>query len=108
LLTAGLVGFIPYLWSWIAGWGLFARLWRCRDQFSRERVRELGACGAVMAFLTLRAIPETTGASYEPDLLILCAVYAYLEAVDAGDPGRGRPVRVLLGQPDAQKSAVYA
>jgi len=81
LLVAGTVGFIPYFWSWIAGWRSFLRLWRRRRWLPRQHLSQLTACGAVLAFFTLRAIPETTGAAYEPDLLILCAVYAYLEGL---------------------------
>jgi hypothetical protein len=38
-------------------------------------------CGTVMMFFTVRAMPETTTASYAPDLLVMVAVYVYLEVL---------------------------
>jgi uncharacterized membrane protein SirB2 len=38
-------------------------------------------CGAVMMFFTVRAIPETTTASFAVDLLVMVAVYVYLETL---------------------------
>jgi len=108
LLTAGLAGFVAYLWAWIAGWRLFARLWRRRRRLLKAQVRELAACGAVLTFFTLRAIPEITGAGYEPDLLILCAAYAYLEAVHARGPGMRERAAVLTRRPGAQVSPASA
>lgn len=79
LLDGGIVGLIPYLLSWIAGWRLFLRLWKRRRFFSRLDRISLIQCGVVLAFFTVRAIPETTTAGYSPDLLMMLAVYAFLE-----------------------------
>jgi hypothetical protein len=37
--------------------------------------------GTVMMFFTVRAIPETTTASFAVDLLVMVAVYVYLESL---------------------------
>ena len=79
LLNGGIVGFIPYILSWIVGWVLFVRVWKRRHSLSHWELISLNTCGAVLAFFTLRAVPETTTASYSPDLLMMLAVYAFLE-----------------------------
>lgn len=81
LLNGGIVGGIPYFASWIAGWIMFFRLhnkWRWLSRKDRLRLLE---SGAVMMFFTVRAIPETTTASFSVDLMVIVAVYVYLEAL---------------------------
>jgi O-antigen ligase len=81
LLNAGIVGGIPYFASWIAGWIMFFRLRSKWKWLSREDRRCLLESGAVMMFFTVRAIPETTTASYAVDLLVMVAVYVYIETL---------------------------
>ncbi len=81
LLNAGIIGGIPYFASWIAGWIMFFRLrnkWKWLSRPDRLCVLE---SGAVMMFFTVRAIPETTTASFAVDLLVMVAVYVYIEAL---------------------------
>jgi O-antigen ligase len=81
LLNAGIVGGLPYFASWIAGWIMYFRLrnkWRWLS--AEERVCLLES-GTVMMFFTIRAIPETTTASYAVDLLVMVAVYVYIETL---------------------------
>jgi O-antigen ligase len=81
LLNAGVLGGIPYMASWIAGWALFFRLLkRRRLLWPKDRTALLEA-GTVMMFFTVRSIPETTTASYAVDLLVMAAVYVYLETL---------------------------
>jgi len=79
LLNGGIIGFVPYLLSWIAGWYQFFRVWKRRAFLSRIDRISLLQCGAVLAFFTTRAIPETTTASYSPDLLMMLAIFTFLE-----------------------------
>jgi O-antigen ligase len=79
LLNGGIVGFIPYLLSWAAAWRLFFRLWKRRKYLAPLERISLLQCGALLAFFSVRAVPETTTASYSPDLLMMLAVYAFLE-----------------------------
>jgi O-antigen ligase len=81
LLNAGIVGGIPYFASWIAGWIIFFKLrnrWRWLGREDRVGVLE---SGAVMMFFTVRAMPETTTASFAVDLLVMVAIYVYLETL---------------------------
>ena len=81
LLNAGIVGFIPYMASWVAGWFLFFKLQKRRLRLSSEDRICLLEAAAVMMFFTVRAIPETTTASFAVDLLVMVAVYVYLETL---------------------------
>lgn len=81
LLNGGIVGGIPYFASWIAGWVLFYKLQKRQQALWPEDRVHLLECGAVMMFFTVRAIPETTTASFAVDLLVMAAVYVYLEAL---------------------------
>lgn len=81
LLNGGLIGGIPYLASWLAGWFLFFKLQKRRLRLSPEDRICLLEAGAVMMFFTVRAIPETTTASFAVDLLVMVAVYVYMETL---------------------------
>ena len=81
LLNGGIVGGIPYLASWGAGWILFFKLQKRRARMSSQDRLHLLEAGTVMMFFTVRAIPETTTASFAVDLLVMVAVYVYFEAL---------------------------
>jgi O-antigen ligase len=81
LLDAGILGGIPYVISWIAGWVLFFRLQKKSRLMHPEDRLALLEAGTVMMFFTLRSIPETTTASFSVDLLVMVAVYVYLEVL---------------------------
>jgi O-antigen ligase len=81
LLNAGILGGIPYLGSWIAGWILFYKLQKRSNRLSPDDRIHVLECGTVMMFFTVRAIPETTTASFAVDLLVMTAVYVYLECL---------------------------
>jgi O-antigen ligase len=81
LMNAGILGGIPYVASWIAGWVLFFRLQKRRRLLRPEDRTALLEAGTVMMFFTVRSVPETTTASFAVDLLVMAAVYVYLEAL---------------------------
>jgi O-antigen ligase len=81
MLNGGIFGAIPYFASWVAGWMLFFRLQKRRVRLSPEDRVCLLEAGTVMMFFTVRAIPETTTASFAVDLLVMVAVYVYLESL---------------------------
>ena len=81
LLNSGIIGGIPYFASWFAGWWLFYRLQKSSNRLRPEDRIHLLECGTVMMFFTVRAMPETTTASYAVDLLVMIAVYLYLECL---------------------------
>lgn len=79
VLYAGLIGFIPYLASWVVGWRLFLRLWKVSYQIPNEHRQLLLEAGAILAFFTVRSIPETTSASHSIDLMAMVPALAYIE-----------------------------
>jgi O-antigen ligase len=81
LLNAGILGGMPYVASWIAGWVLFFRLLKRRCVLRPEDRTALLEAGTVMMFFTVRSFPETTTASFAVDLLAMAAVYVYLEVL---------------------------
>jgi O-antigen ligase len=81
LLNGGIFGGIPYFASWIAGWMLFYRLQKRSERLRPDDRVHVLECGTVMMFFTVRAIPETTTASFAVDLLVMVAVYVYLESL---------------------------
>jgi O-antigen ligase len=91
LLNGGILGGIPYFASWIAGWVFFYRLQKRSDRLNPEDRLYLLECGTVMMFFTFRAIPETTTASFAVDLLVMVAVYVYLETLSVSMARR--PIR---------------
>ena len=88
MLNGGIVGAIPYFASWIAGWMLFFKLQKTSARLSPEDRLHVLESGTVMMFFTVRAIPETTTASFAVDLLVMVAVYVYLETLSAAIPRR--------------------
>lgn len=89
-LNAGALGGLPYVASWFAGWFLFFRLFRRRSKLLPEDRTTLMEAGTVMMFFTVRSFPETTTASFSVDLLVMAAVYVYLECL-ANSLQRRRP-----------------
>lgn len=81
LLNAGILGGLPYVASWIAGWVLFFRLQKRRRLLPPKDQSALLEVGTVMMFFTFRSVPETTTASFSVDLLVMVAVYVYLETL---------------------------
>jgi O-antigen ligase len=98
LLNAGILGGVPYMASWVAGWVLFFRVQKKRHLLRPEDRLALLEAGTVMMFFTVRSIPETTTASFAVDLLVMAAVYVYIEALAVSTARRslGRPARIPL------------
>jgi O-antigen ligase len=80
-MNAGVVGGIPYVMTWVSGWILFFKLQKQSAKLSQKDRLCLLEAGTVMMFFTVRSIPETTTASYAVDLLVMVAVYVYLESL---------------------------
>jgi O-antigen ligase len=91
MLNGGIVGAIPYLGSWITGWLLFFKVQKQRSRLAAIDRLSVLECGTVMMFFTVRAIPETTTASFSVDLLVMVAVYVYLEALATSIQRRSVP-----------------
>jgi O-antigen ligase len=95
LLNGGIIGGLPYFASWIAGWILFYKLQKRADRLDPDSRIHVLECGAVMMFFTVRAIPETTTASFSVDLLVMVAVYVYFEILTLQIKAREHRQRVL-------------
>lgn len=80
LAQAGFIGLMLFILAWIAAW---VGVWRL-DVLRRfpgingPRRTSLIEATAVLAFLTVRTIPESTAAFYGVDLLILVPVLGYI------------------------------
>ena len=84
LLQAGLLGAIPFIAAIILAWILFFRMVLKLAQLSGDHRHMVIQCGGVLAFLTMRSLPESTGAFFGVDWLILALVLFYLQVVNYG------------------------
>lgn len=78
LMNSGIIGFIPYMMSWVVGWRLFWRLSSLRDKMEEQDKQLFMETAVVMMFFTVRSIPETTTASFSIDSMVMVSVYLYL------------------------------
>ncbi len=78
LMNAGILGFMPYLMSWLVGWWLFYKLYPWRKNMAPLDAQLFMQAAAVMCFFTVRSIPETTTASFSVDSMLMVPVYIYL------------------------------
>lgn len=82
LMQAGLVGACIFIASWVAGWRLLLRSLRKLDVLPAEHQILLIGAGTVLAFFTVRSIPESTAAAFSVDMLVVVPCLAYLEILD--------------------------
>jgi len=82
LLQAGIIGAIPFVAAVIFAWVLFFRIVRKPSQLSGDHKHLVIQCGGVLAFLTMRSLPESTGAFFGVDWLILALILFYLQVVN--------------------------
>ena len=81
LLNGGVIGFIPFILSWIIAWLFVFQIWR-RSHFLSEKDNLIFVeVTGVLMFFTLRSVPETTTASYSIDLLLMIPVFVFLEVL---------------------------
>ncbi|OVE75605.1 hypothetical protein BVX97_04260 [bacterium E08(2017)] len=78
LMNGGIIGFIPYVISWVVGWRLFFLLARWRDMMRPIEKQLFLEASVIMAFFTVRSIPETTTASYSIASLTMVSVYMFM------------------------------
>jgi len=82
LLQAGLIGAIPFVAAVIFGWVSFFRIVLKLAHIPVAQKHLVIQCGGVLAFLTMRSLPESTGAFFGVDWLILAPVLFYLHVVN--------------------------
>jgi len=82
LMQAGIVGTTFFVASWVVAWRLFSRHVRNAAVLPAAHRYLLIEAGAVLAFFTVRSMPETTAAGFSVDLLIIAPILAYLETLN--------------------------
>jgi O-antigen ligase len=83
LVQTGILGTIAYLGAALYGWFLLYRVSRNLFGLSLAHKHLVIQSGAVLAFLTMRAFPESTAAFFGVDWLLLAPVLIYLYLVDS-------------------------
>jgi O-antigen ligase len=83
LFQTGIIGTIPFMGSLIFGWVLLFRAARKLALFPLPHKHLVIQSGGILAFLTIRAFPESTGAFFGIDWLILAPLLLYLHLVNS-------------------------
>jgi O-antigen ligase len=86
LLQTGFTGAVPFVAAFVAAWLLLFRALHSISWLPAEQRTLLIETAGVLTFLTVRSIPESTGAFFGPDWLLLAPIFAYLQIL-----GQRRP-----------------
>jgi O-antigen ligase len=77
-MTAGFPGLIAFMAGLVWAWGLFIKImWKFTSDNPARRVFLIQA-GGILAFFTVRSIPEVCGAYFSVDYMIMLPILAYL------------------------------
>jgi O-antigen ligase len=82
LVQTGLLGTIPFLAALIFGWGLLIKALRNLNRFSVEHKHLVIQTAGILVFFSIRSFPESTGAFFGIDWLLLAPLLLYLTLVD--------------------------
>jgi hypothetical protein len=83
MVQTGILGTIAYLSAALFGWVLYFKIIRKLRRLPLSHKHLVIQSGAILAFLTVRAFPESTAAFFGIDWLILAPVLIYLYLVDS-------------------------
>jgi len=78
LLSAGFIGAALFTIGLLMTWWYLAQLIMMRHKIEQKHWTVLVQCGALMAFFTMRGIPEVSGAMFGVDQLIMVPAMAYI------------------------------
>ena len=81
LVQTGLVGSVLLMSAFLFAWGLLLRALRNRPRLPQVHQLLVVQAGGILAFLTVRAITESSGAFFGVDWLILAPILMYLQLV---------------------------
>ena len=81
LIQTGIVGAAAFVAAMVYGWALLVSLLRNLGRLSPSHKHVVIRLGAVLAFLSMRAFPESTGAFFGVDWLILAPILFYLHVM---------------------------
>jgi len=107
MLTAGIVGFVPFVaglaWAWLAAFRAFQRALPSRLGHEAVFAQAVG----ILAFFTARSIPEVCGGLFMVDLLVMIPAMAYLVllASSTGNAGLFGSERALSAVPRGGRTA---
>ena len=90
LVQTGLFGTLPFIAAILLGWLLLARSLLRLDRLPAVHKHLVIQTAGLMAFLTIRSIPESTGAFFGVDWLLLAPLLLYLQLVNAQESGENR------------------
>ncbi len=90
LLSTGIVGTMAFVLGFASAWLSFFRVLHKRIRLPQRDQRLVIACGAILAFLSLRSIPEDGASYFSVDLLLQLPAMVYLAVLS----------RKLAGTPD--------
>ncbi len=94
LMSAGLLGTVPFVWGLVLAWHSVYRIERSGvANRLGHRVGFVQAVG-ILAFFTVRGIPEVCGASYAVDLVVMVPAIAYLSLLDTASRVSQMPPRL--------------
>jgi O-antigen ligase len=91
MLQTGLVGIIPFVGALLWGWVLLVKALRNLPRLPGSHKHLVIQTAGVLAFLTLRSIPESTGAFFGVDWLLLAPLLLYLQVANHSQVMNGRP-----------------
>lgn len=92
LLQTGMIGAAFFTTAMLFGWGLFIGQLRNLNRLPSAHKNLVIQAGGVLAFLTMRSFPESSGAFFGIDWLILAPLLFYLHVVSRASPS---PIRKL-------------
>lgn len=82
LLQTGLLGTIPFVAALLLAWGLLIRVLLRRSALPSPHQHLVVQTAGVLAFLSVRAIPESTGAFFGVDWLLLAPLLFYVQLLN--------------------------
>ena len=82
LVQTGLLGTLLFISAMLMGWVLLLKSLRNLGRLPSEQKHLVIQAGGILAFLTVRSFPESTGAFFGVDWLILAPILLYLYTVN--------------------------
>ncbi len=85
LIQTGVLGAIPFMAAVLLGWFLLVKLGFNLSRFPTLHRHLIIQCAALLGFFTIRGFPESTGAFFGIDWLVLAPLLMYLQVVGSTD-----------------------
>jgi len=89
LMQTGLIGTLPFMAALLLGWFLLLKSLRNLNRLAAVHKGLLIQSAGVLAFLSVRAVFESTGAFFGVDWLILAPLLLYVKVVDPASARAG-------------------